>query len=116
MNAKDRLQLILQSVEDLFGIIPAEIMGDEEEISKGIYILYSKVFQEGYGLGLSEGKVGARAIDSYGRAATPGEKLNMTQHRDVNKLVQLEKWSDPIKKNRRTRNDLVKVKAKARPK
>lgn len=125
------LRMVLAAIEEVFGHLPnglgtgeGENANDSQDVRQLHLIaeamqLREQVYASGYADGLLLARRGWRKLDSYGRASE-GVRLNKTQTRDVDELVQIEKWSDPIKRrpgdktSKRKRGDLVRVKSSAK--
>ena len=114
----EQIQRIIDSIDAIFGFIPKnfmfELQSADGDMDRALCVLRAHIYDQGFQDGKTEGKHGSRALESYGKASTPGTPLlSMTEHRDVNELVETEGLKDPIKKKRRKVADAYRGTSKA---
>ena len=91
----EQLQRMIVSLENIFGDLPGnfmyELQSADGDMDRALCVLRAHIYDQGFQDGKTEGKHGSRALESYGKANTPGAPLlNMTEHRDVRALSQSE--------------------------
>ncbi len=119
-STKRHLHAVLTAIEDAFGHLPNGLGTGVGDLSAEAAQLRAEAFAAGHAAGLVEGRRGWRPIEAIGKAqavvdgeSRPGDCMSKQDHRDVLELIK-EGWSDPLKDRRRTRDDKVRVRSRAK--